>query len=301
MCTTPLVVFCPVCQTSFTNSQLLIEHIDLHYNTDNISQSQAPIKQDCPFTFIKDTSPVTTGLLKILRNHYTYNARFIKSFNLCSSVDFIGTTFNDKTYGCAYRNFQMLLSYLYTIPLLRTALFDGSGTIPNIITIQETLEYSWKCGFDPTGAAQLGYKVKGTKKWIGTAEVAVLLSFFKLRVGIYEFKNTQKSPHQIANWIIDYFRQEREFLPPLYLQYAGHSITIVGVEIGSKGTSYFFVFDPAKSGQYIKTELGQSRFSSVRIPITRFNRDEYQIITIKDPTLLDDLSWEKSKDLQREF
>jgi len=294
-------VFCPICQISFRNSQLLLEHIELHY-TDNISQSQGPIiKPHCSYTFLKDTSPITTGLLKILRNHYNYNARFIKSFNLCSSVDFIGTTFNDKTYGCGYRNFQMLLSYLYTIPLIRTVLFDGSGTIPNILTIQEALEYSWKCGFDPTGYAQMGYTVKGTKKWIGTAEVAVLLSFFKLRVGIYEFKNTQNSPHPITNWIIDYFRQDREFLPPLYLQYTGHSITIVGVEIGSKGTSYLLVFDPAKSGQYIKTELGQSRFRTVRIPITRFNSSEYQIVTIKDPTLLDDLAWEKSKNPQREF
>jgi len=196
----------------------------------------------------------------------------------------------------------MLIGYLYTIQEIRSALFDGSGNLPDIITIQEALEYAWKCGFDLTGAAQLGHKVKGTNKWIGTTEVAVLLSFFKLRVGIYEFKNIQNSSHQMIQWITDYFHQDREFLPPLYLQYAGHSISIIGVEIGSRGT-HILVFDPANSGQYIKKELGQSRFRTVRFPVTRFKSTEYQIITIKDSTLLDELAWEKSKNLiiQREF
>jgi len=197
----------------------------------------------------------------------------------------------------------MLLSYLFTFPECRAVLFDGSGQIPNILTIQEVLEYAWKCGFDSGGAAQLGYKVKGTGKWIGTSEVAVLLSYFKLRVGIYEFKKSSQQNEDIISWVINYFlkNRDRQFLPPLYLQFAGHSVTIVGVEIGSRGTTHFIVFDPAKSGNYVQSEITQGRFNLVRIPISRFISNEYQIVTIKDPALLNSKEWENSKSLQRDL
>jgi len=36
-------------------------------------------------------------------------------------------------------------------------------------------------GFDPQGAAQLGGRVVGTRKWIGATEVAVMLRWLGLR------------------------------------------------------------------------------------------------------------------------
>jgi len=164
-----------------------------------------------------------------------------------------------------------------------------------MFTIQEAIESAWKSGFDPTGASQLSHKVKGTKKWIGTSEVAVLFSFFRLRIGVYEFKSSATKPHNIIQWITDYFHSNTSFLPPLYLQYAGHSLTLVGVELGSKGTTHILVFDPARSGQFIKKELSQAVLKSVRIPASRFNSPEYQIVTIKDETLMDSADWENSK------
>jgi hypothetical protein len=56
----------------------------------------------------------------------------------------------------------------------KQALFGGSGALPNVPSLQAWLECAWQAGFDPQGAEQLGHKVQGTRKWIGTTEAAAL-------------------------------------------------------------------------------------------------------------------------------
>ena len=48
--------------------------------------------------------------------------------------------------------------------------------------------------FDTTGAEQLGGKLRGTKKWIGATEVAVLLRSQGVRAQIVDFSSVA-TPH----------------------------------------------------------------------------------------------------------
>ncbi|GBG69048.1 hypothetical protein CBR_g3746 [Chara braunii] len=101
---------------------------------------------------------------------------------------------DDLGWGCGWRNIQMLCSNLIkTREDAKRTLFGGSGFVPSIKDLQQWLEVAWRSGFDVVGAEQLGWKVYGSKKWIGTTECAALLRFFGLRARIVDFKYTGSS------------------------------------------------------------------------------------------------------------
>uniref|UniRef100_A0A6B2LD29 UFSP1/2/DUB catalytic domain-containing protein n=1 Tax=Arcella intermedia TaxID=1963864 RepID=A0A6B2LD29_9EUKA len=250
-----------------------------------------------------DTSTRTYGIIKSLRNYYMYNALRLKSFGLCPYVDHFQTAYQDKDYGCGYRNFQMMLSYLFTVPHMKSLLFDGTGSFPPILKIQEILEEAWRKGFDRMGASDLNFKLRNTTKWIGTSEIAVLFSFFKIRTGIYEFK----SPHpnqpnnDLIKWIVNYFSKnsKQDFLSPLYLQHSGHSRTVVGYEESSDGSISILIFDPAMKGRTLAENIKNSKIYPIKTSSRTFTKKEYQILAIK-PKPLSDYEWEQSKILKRE-
>lgn len=67
------------------------------------------------------------------------------------------------------------------------ALFGGVSFVPDVAALQAWLEIAWEAGFDPEGAEQLQCKVLGTRKWIGTTEVAALLRYSGLKAKIIDF------------------------------------------------------------------------------------------------------------------
>jgi len=81
-------------------------------------------------------------------------------------------------WACGYRNIQMLCSALIRNPRYRPVLFDGSGAIPDIPTLQRWIEYAWGCGYDTAGCEQLGGRLLGTTTWIGAGECVALLRCF---------------------------------------------------------------------------------------------------------------------------
>lgn len=52
---------------------------------------------------------------------------------------------------------------------------DANGVNPGIRTVQSWMTDAWDAGFDPEGKKHFGGKVKGTKEWIGTADVAAMM------------------------------------------------------------------------------------------------------------------------------
>ncbi|GBG79693.1 hypothetical protein CBR_g29958 [Chara braunii] len=98
---------------------------------------------------------------------------------------------DDLGWGCGWRNIQMLCSHLIRMREdAKRVLFGGVGFVPSIKDLQQWLERAWRSGFDMMGAEQLGWKVHGTNKWIGTTECAALLRSFGLRARIVDFKYT---------------------------------------------------------------------------------------------------------------
>ncbi|GAA5919536.1 hypothetical protein JCM1841_000997 [Sporobolomyces salmonicolor] len=169
--------------------------------------------------------------------------------------------------------------------------------IPTIREWQELIEKAWSAGHDPPGRAHFNGKLIGSRRWIGTTEVYTALTWMGVKATIIDFPKVEggQGTHQaLVRWIIDYFATTTTTAPsptiassastrknafslltfsgspvrtstphkqPLYLQHAGHSRTVIGVEVmkgaeaggGGKGTEkggggdmWLLVFDPGK-------------------------------------------------------
>ncbi|GAA5911388.1 hypothetical protein JCM5296_002967 [Sporobolomyces johnsonii] len=172
--------------------------------------------------------------------------------------------------------------------------------IPTIREWQELIEKAWSAGHDPPGRTHFNGKLIGSRRWIGTTEVYTALTWMGVRATIVDFPKVDggQGTHQaLVRWIVDYFsttttntnttapspattfsasapknafslltsgspvHTSTPRKQPLYLQHAGHSRTVVGVEVmkgaeaggggkvkerGGGGDMWLLVFDPGK-------------------------------------------------------
>jgi hypothetical protein len=73
---------------------------------------------------------------------------------------------------CGYRNIQNLCSHI--IGTRATGWEQLGSDIPSVFQIQDLIETAWDRGFNARGRAETG-GIKGTRKYIGTPEVGVIL------------------------------------------------------------------------------------------------------------------------------
>ncbi|GBF94761.1 hypothetical protein Rsub_07644 [Raphidocelis subcapitata] len=107
---------------------------------------------------------------------------------ICGHVAHLSRAQLDSGWGCGYRNLQMLASHLLARrPDVAPVLFGGCGWLPDLPSLQAWLEAAWEQGFDPPGRRQMGGHVQGTRKWIGTPEVAALLRQFGIDARVVDF------------------------------------------------------------------------------------------------------------------
>jgi hypothetical protein len=176
-------------------------------------------------------------------------------------------------------------------------------TIPNVRQIQNALEQAWKEGYDPRGARHYKNKISGTTSKIGAIEVSSVLAYWGLDSSVVQFVTCQESRGLLSNFVQAYFskalgkegcsfcqgrrvksdaiaEQYLQFasvslridescdcpLLPLYLQWEGHSITIVGTEENGA----WLVFDPMKDGPKMRNTMQTDK----TIAPTRFSADQ---------------------------
>ncbi|VDK23945.1 unnamed protein product, partial [Anisakis simplex] len=153
----------------------------------------------------------------------------------------------DTGYGCGYRNLQTIIASIVNDRELRCA-----GGITEVLTsiqqIQEGIELAWMVGFDPVGASNLDFHLKGTRKWIGATEIAAFLQYHRIRVQLVDVRlllNRIQKQRQIVEWVWRYFNSDGPQIP-LYFQHQGHSRVIIGC-IESSNTSTgkeLLIYDP---------------------------------------------------------
>ena len=253
---------------------------------------------------------------------------------VCSNVDYFGGVRGvDKGWGCGYRNSQMLISHLlarFQVDgawnakaryLYRERLFSRAGIVPSISHIQGLIERAWKKGFDKDGAEQLGGRLSGTQKWIGSTEVAVLLRAQGVRANIIDFSSSV-APFgaDLFNWVLRYFERGRSqtlvpaaahegsggggsvgtacnggrllhsLLPPLYLQHQGHSRLIVGA-IRRQDARQLLILDPGQHRAICEAMSTQSLNLNkwrklTQVPLERFNFcKQFQLVMVEDDEL----------------
>ncbi|KAI9757868.1 MAG: hypothetical protein M4579_003304 [Chaenotheca gracillima] len=153
---------------------------------------------------------------------------------------------------CGYRNIQMLVSYIQEAESFGHEHF-GPRT-PNILDLQDMIESAWDLGFNSECRLETG-GIKGTRKYIGTSEAqALFLSLGILcelsAIGRAEGSSTYErlleivEAYFVAASLDSSIKIHKTWLPPIYLQHSGHSLTIVGFERRKNGDSNLLVFDP---------------------------------------------------------
>ncbi|KAJ2780969.1 hypothetical protein H4R18_003167 [Coemansia javaensis] len=174
-------------------------------------------------------------------------ARASPSLVLCrGATQLFRTTPADRGWACGYRNCQMLLS----------STLGAGAEVPGVADLQRVLEQAWRAGYDPEGAAQLGHRVAGTRKWIGATEVYCILAQLGASPHVVDFHRptaADGSHPALLEWIVAYFTDApppphaAAARHPLYLQHQGHSRTVVGVDLAADPAPCLLVFDPDAS------------------------------------------------------
>ncbi|KAF7724335.1 hypothetical protein EC973_001123 [Apophysomyces ossiformis] len=202
-----------------------------------------------------------TGIIPQLEPHFTSFKRKSNTASayLCSPyTDYVTSGFVDIGWDCGYRNCQMLMTFLQRQQEAGDYILKHVGDVSGL---QQILEKAWEEGFDPEGAKQLKHHVYKTRKWIGTTEVYSMLVYLGVRCTILDFHHATgpKNRHDtLFDWIQSYFESATVTKPdgcakdvvhitdrpPLYLQYSGHSITVIGIEVLKDKRRNLIVFDP---------------------------------------------------------
>mmetsp|Transcript_35468 Transcript_35468/g.56735 ORF Transcript_35468/g.56735 Transcript_35468/m.56735 type:complete len:347 (-) Transcript_35468:126-1166(-) len=211
------------------------------------------------------------------------------------------------SWSCGYRNLQMLCCSIFSSKLpISKQLFDGKCIVPSITSLQEWIEKAWSDGFDLIGANQYGhklYKRTGKTAWIGATEITALLRSFRLRVEIIDFQG----PHAgkaLCRFAVQYFTNGWGAIPgevytseggdilPLYFQYEGHSMLIIGVECrNGLHDILLIVQDPVvktkKVVHALRAKSGWQRFMR-RTQEWLVKRDEYELVVLHPSKIVSD-------------
>ncbi|KAF9052718.1 peptidase family C78-domain-containing protein [Panaeolus papilionaceus] len=180
----------------------------------------------------------------------------------------------DAGWGCGYRNFLMACAALMTQdqqPAYRSLLESPSS--PSVRNLQRWIEDAWSEGFDPDGKKQL-QRLVDTRKWIGTADLWVALTYRRIPSELVDFDLKDKNHHKLIDWIVHYFTPNQSIKSmnafeslqsscvtsthkmPIILQHNGHSRTIVGYEVTNIGSINLLTFDPAyKPAEDLRKEV----------------------------------------------
>ena len=172
---------------------------------------------------------------------------------------------------CGYRNIQMLISYI------RDAQAEGQwhfqGKIPSILKLQDMIEHAWEMGFNSIGKIETG-GIRLTRKYIGTPEAQAFFcslgieceaSAFMRYTSLVAYENLLIQVGEYFSDEISMRSDDRVTMtnkPPIYFQHAGHSMTIVGLEVREDGSVNLIVFDPMfNPSPAVKKLVGSNSFN----------------------------------------
>lgn len=284
-------------------SKRFIKGLEREFEKGNIDLEKMYEKKLCAIQGTLDSDCVSSGYIKMLastleRNSDTLDARLCNPATMHYCVDL-----GDRGFGCGYRNFMMMMSSLETEEyksLILQGLFGydiefGTDT-PNTPHVQAALERAWSRGFDLAGRDQLEGKVVGTSKWIGPTEIYSILFSMGISCTIVDFHtpDSDGKHSRLLNFIKDYFYTVTADgystrLPPLYLQYRGHSITVIGYE-RTRDFECLLVFDPSYSpgirfdfvdGKLVnKTRFKKSVLGFFRYGLHELYFTQYQVLRV---------------------
>ncbi|KAI8998781.1 peptidase family C78-domain-containing protein [Trametes punicea] len=256
------------------SQSLTISFSKLRFKPSSMFSGGIPVEQQNVFWHASQASEpppnFTPGLIPVLKKALSKShergvtQRAWLAFELAVHIQY---ELWDVSWGCGYRNYLMACAALMDqrrqpmyFPLL------DSPLPPGIRNLQQTLEDAWKHGYDEEGAREFRYKLVGTQRWIGTADLYVAFTYRGIPAQLVDFSDLRGGVEPLLQWIYDYFSGEDpqpktttvgEALRgaravvvtdkmPIILQHQGHSRTIVGCERVKGGGINLLTFDPSR-------------------------------------------------------
>lgn len=174
------------------------------------------------------------------------------------------------------------LAHIYSQTTIPDHLLQGERSLlilPSLTQLQQQLEACWKEGFDPSGADHFKGSVVGRHSRIGAVEVGYVFTYWWLDACVVQFIKCFPSRRLLAPFVYRYFhgcsgqdetkedatrvltwaekvyqkdativtpeKRTDSTVLPMYLQWEGHSVTVVGIE------------PPANAGGIAKTNWSQ--------------------------------------------
>ena len=225
--------------------------------------------------------------------------------HLCSSIDLFSSNIAGLGWDCGYRNIQILFSSLFYQSRTATSLRQsGIPEVPSVPEIAGRIEEAWRRGFDRESAKAFGGVLTGKEVWIGANEAYILLESLGIRAIMNDFiTRTDQERHQMFEWVFKHFNdhcdgrhcrthrrlgfnQSEGFIPPIFCQWQGHSITIVGAtKTKATGEIELIVVDPARSF-YASIIHNPSNGSVARRSISHHQlaHPRFQLVTVATAT-----------------
>lgn len=181
--------------------------------------------------------------------------------------------------------------------------------VPSVRDLQTTMELSWEQGFDTNGAQHYHHKIVGKSAWIGALEVSSCLSFMGIDSIVIQFIKCPESRQELGPFCLRYFSsgkgtscstckayQSAQTTAtgllrrscndgsckcgsklPLYLQWEGHSVTVIGVEETPKSKN-LLVLNPAKTGKVVEKAIRSKKITPLRISFSQLHKKDTQIL-----------------------
>ncbi|XP_055330972.1 zinc finger-containing ubiquitin peptidase 1-like [Paramacrobiotus metropolitanus] len=193
----------------------------------------------------------------------------------------------DYGWSCGYRNAQMLISAMLSIPRCKEQWRArlGSCFVPSILYLQQLMQQAWNAGWDPQGNTEHRGEIIGSKNWLGPIDLYSMLMNLGIECQITFFVHatSREGPHpELFRWCQEHFanRSNRNVLP-IYLQHAGHSRTIAGIEVMKNGGQNFIIFDPStKKEKARNTTIGKGKWLGYhfRRSLSTVNKARYEVL-----------------------
>ncbi|KAH7107726.1 peptidase family C78-domain-containing protein [Auriculariales sp. MPI-PUGE-AT-0066] len=230
----------------------------------------------------------TAGLIPLLKTalEKTHAKSTTRQAFLCSDlVCHVATERWDMGWGCGYRNFLMACTALMAQQQQpEYAKLLSEPYQPGVRNLQRWIQQAWADGFDEEGKRELKHLV-GTRRWIGTGELFTAFTYRGVPAKLIDFPTA--NPRLVLQWVKDYFDPPTDKSitanaldalrgggsaivvtgkMPLVLQHAGHSRTIIGIEINRLGEMNLLLFDPSKKPARQIREAGLAAHLKVQLP-----------------------------------
>lgn len=208
---------------------------------------------------------VRDAAARLARAYKMLDNRRVKRAYLCTNVDLRYNSRISPGWECGHLAAAALVASLQHDPVAGPALrAAGLRAPPESDDIARRIEDAWAAGFDTAGATRYAGRLVGRHAYLGATEVAVLLVAAGVDARARKFETqSPRLRRMFFEWILEYFqsgciraggcalneRRKRSTvepapMQPLFVQWRGRSLLVVGAEKTRSGDIRALVFEP---------------------------------------------------------